>query len=91
MYRSPTGLTVIAVSSLLLVAHATDTHAQAASNDVIARCAQAVGQMKFDGWPADRNREMMIKACEHNGGEIPGAAQHSPVSLPQHHSRQHSQ
>ena len=38
--------------------------AQSFSGDVIARCNQAVGQMKFEGWPADRNREMMMLSCE---------------------------
>ena len=56
--------------------------ASAQSPDVMARCNQAVGQMKFEGWPADRNREMMMSACQHNGGVIPGAQQESPVSLP---------
>ena len=50
--------------------------------DLIARCTQAVGKMKFEGWPADRNREMMMLACEQNGGAVPGAQQESPVSLP---------
>ena len=30
---------------------------------------------------ADRNREMMMSACQHNGGVVPGAQQESPVSL----------
>ena len=55
--------------------------AQSASPEVMARCNQAVGQMKFEGWPADRNREMMMSACQHNGGAVPGAQQESPVSL----------
>ena len=56
--------------------------AQNVSADVMARCNQAVGQMKFEGWPADRNREMMMSACQNNGGVIPGALQEAPVSLP---------
>lgn len=51
------------------------------SADVMARCNQAVGQMKFEGWPADRNREMMMAACQHNGGVVPGAQQDSPAAL----------
>ena len=47
--------------------------AQSFSGDVIAQCTRAVGQMKFEGWPADRNREMMMLSCEANGGVIPGA------------------
>jgi hypothetical protein len=62
--------------------------AQSASADVMARCNQAVGQMKFEGWPADRNREMMMSACLHNGGVVPGAQQESPVSLPRNPARQ---
>jgi len=48
-------------------------HAQSASNDVMTRCMQSVGQMKFEGWPADRNRDMMMLACQSNGGVVPGA------------------
>ena len=55
--------------------------AQSFSGDVIAQCTRSVGQMKFEGWPADRNREMMMLACEQNGGAVPGARQEAPVSL----------
>jgi len=37
--------------------------------------------MRFEGWPADRNREMMMNACQQNGGVIPGAQQDSPAAL----------
>ena len=57
--------------------------ASAQSPGVMARCNQAVGQMKFEGWPADRNREMMMLACQHGGGAVPGAQQERPASLPQ--------
>ena len=49
--------------------------AQRINEDVMAKCNQAVGQMKFEGWPADRNREMMMAACQHAGGNIQGAQQ----------------
>lgn len=55
--------------------------AQSVSSDVVARCAQAVGAIKFEGWPADRNRDMMMLACQSNGGTIPGAHEEKPVSL----------
>ena len=61
--------------------------AQGFTGDVIARCNQAVGQMKFEGWPADRNREMMMLACQNNGGAVPGAQQESPVALPRNAPR----
>ena len=60
--------------------------AQRINEDVMAKCNQAVGQMKFEGWPADRNREMMMAACQHAGGIVPGAQgaqqqQERPASL----------
>jgi hypothetical protein len=61
--------------------------AQTYSNDVMTRCNEAVGQMKFDGWPGDRNREMMMLACQRHGGNIPGAQnpqEQKPASLPRH-------
>jgi hypothetical protein len=57
-------------------------NAQPAGNDVIARCAQVVGQYKFEGYPAERNRDMMMLACQSNGGSIPGTSAEKPVSLP---------
>ncbi len=69
--------------------------AQNYSPEVMTRCQQLVGQMKFDGWPADRNRDMMMASCEMNGGQIPGAAPegrpaslqhaHHPAAVPSHH------
>jgi hypothetical protein len=59
--------------------------AETYSNDVMTHCNEAVGQMKFEGWPADRNREMMMLACQRHGGAIPGAQnpqEQKPVSLP---------
>ena len=72
--------TAILVSTLALPLGAAS--AQNFSNDVITRCTQAVGQYKFEGWPADRNRDMMMLACQSNGGSIPGANAEKPVSLP---------
>ena len=66
-------LTAAIFAASLVTAFAGSANAQAIPNDVIARCNQSVGQMKFEGWPADRNREMMMSACQHNGGAIPGA------------------
>ncbi len=63
--------------------------AQGGGADLMARCNQAVGQMKFEGWPADRNREMMMSACLHNDGAIPGAQQEAPVALRHAPARRH--
>jgi hypothetical protein len=64
----------------------TAAYAQRFDESVMRSCNEQVGQMKFEGWPADRNREMMMSACQNNGGTIPGAgATHeSNVSLPNH-------
>jgi hypothetical protein len=75
-------LITTALLTTLALPFAGNASAQGVNADVMARCNQAVGQMKFEGWPADRNREMMMSACQHNGGVIPGAIQESPVSLP---------
>ncbi len=62
--------------------------AQNLSPGVMEHCAQIVGQMKFEGWPADRNKDMMMNSCEMNGGQIPGVAQQEgPASLHQTHHR----
>jgi len=63
--------------------------AQNYSPDMMEHCAQIVGQMTFEGWPADRNKEMMMSSCEMNGGQIPGApSRESPASL--HHTHHHA-
>ena len=83
----PTTITTLVVTlPLSFLALAGTAQAQNFSNDVVAHCAQAVAPMKFEGWPADRNREMMMLACESNGGHIPGMPQGSPVSLSRHHA-----
>lgn len=67
--------------------------AQNYSPDVMKHCAQIVGHMTFEGWPADRNKEMMMSSCEMNGGQVPGApSQESPASLQHthHHATAHS-
>ena len=58
---------------MLLLLLGASASAQPFSNDVMTSCNHNVGQMKFDGWPADRNREMMMSACQHNGGVVPGS------------------
>jgi hypothetical protein len=63
--------------------------AQSYSPEVMTSCQQAVGQMKFEGWPADRFREMTMSACQHNGGLMPGGQQQQqPASLPRQPARQ---
>jgi hypothetical protein len=85
MHRLSTRVITLAAGlSVLFIALERTAQAQNFSNDAIAHCAQVVGQIKFEGWPADRNREMMMLACESNGGQIPGATQGSSVSLPRH-------
>ena len=77
----------VALAAVLSIPLGLPGHALAAnySPDVMRRCDQVVGQMKFDGWPADRNREMMMSSCEMNGGQVPGTAEGSPVSLQHAH------
>lgn len=77
------------LATVLATPFAGSASAQSYSPEVMTRCQQAVGQMKFEGWPADRNREMMMMACQHNGGLIPGGQkQEQPVSLPRQPARQ---
>lgn len=64
-------------------------NAQRVNEDTMRRCNEAVGQMKFEGWPADRNREMMMAACQNKGGVIPGAQQESPAALQHKTSKRH--
>src|SRR5690349_20161864 len=66
-------LTAAIFAASLVTLFAGSASAQPFDNDVMTRCNQSVGAMKFDGWPADRNREMMMSACQHNGGAVPGA------------------
>ena len=70
MRCSPT-IFCVAVTAFLSVVQ--PAHAARFSSAVMQRCADTVGQMKFDGWPADRNRDMMMRACQANGGTIPGS------------------
>ena len=64
--------------------------AQSFSNDVMTRCHQSVGQMKFEGWPGDRFRDMMMLSCQHNNGVVPGGQpqQQQPASLNRQPARQ---
>jgi hypothetical protein len=78
-------LTAATLAVTLAMPFAGSANAQNPSNDVMTRCNQAVGQMKFEGWPGDRNREMMMLACQSHGGAIPGAqnqVEQKPVALP---------
>lgn len=81
-------LLTTAIVAITLAAPLIDrANAQSPSNDVMTRCNQTVGQYKFEGWPGDRNREMMMLACQSHGGAIPGAenqAEQKPVALPRH-------
>ena len=79
-YSLATAILVSALASTSVLPLGT-ANAQTASNDVMARCAQVVGKMKFEGWPADRNRDMAMLACQSNGGSIPGTTEEKPVSL----------
>jgi hypothetical protein len=77
-------ITTALLTTALALPLAGNASAQRINEDVMTRCNQAVGQMKFEGWPADRNREMMMAACHHAGGNIPGTGaqqQESPASL----------
>ena len=86
-------LTTVLLATALTAPLIGSAAAQSYGNDVVTRCIQAVGQMKFEGWPADRNRDMMMLACQSNGGIIPGAQnpqEQRPVSLPRRGpARQH--
>ena len=85
-------LTTTLLATALALPLAGTASAQRVNEDVMAKCNQAVGQMKFEGWPADRNREMMMAACHHAGGNVPGAQgaqQERPVALPQKAQKAH--
>jgi hypothetical protein len=74
-------LTTTLLATALALPLAGTASAQRINEDVMSRCNQSVGQLKFEGWPADRNREMMMAACRHAGGIVPGAQQERPASL----------
>ena len=74
-------LTTTLLTAALALPLAGNASAQRINEDVMTRCNQALGGMKFEGWPADRNREMMMLACQHNGGVVPGAQQEQPAAL----------
>ena len=74
MFSPSTKITTFATGLFLSVAVLGGTaQAQNVSNDVVARCAQIVGTMKFEGMPAERNQDMATRACHSNGGRISGA------------------
>jgi len=66
-------LTAAIFAAGFVTAFAGNASAQRFSDDVMTRCSQTIGQIKFDGYEADRNREMMMSACQVNGGAVPGA------------------
>ena len=82
-------ITTALLTTALALPLAGNASAQSVSPEVMARCNQAVGQMKFEGWPADRNRDMMMLACQSNVGSIPGATEEKPVSLHRGSARHH--
>jgi hypothetical protein len=71
----PSTFAVAAFAAGIALAGMSTAHAQYYNNDVVAHCARQVSQFKFEGFPADRNRDMMMLACEQNGGTVPGAVQ----------------
>ena len=74
MFTPSTKITTFATGLFLSVAALGGTaQAQNVSNDVVARCHQIVGTMKFEGMPGERNQDMMTRACQSGGGRIPGA------------------
>jgi len=75
MFSPSTKITTFATGLFLSVAALGGTaQAQNVSNDVVARCHQIVGTMKFEGMPGERNQDMMTRACQSSGGRIPGGA-----------------
>jgi hypothetical protein len=74
MFSSSTKITTLAAGLFLSVATLGGTaQAQAVHDDVVARCSQIVGAMKFEGWPAERNQDTMTRICHSSGGRMPGA------------------
>jgi len=81
-YRIFAAVAAVMLASPLVGTASAQTH----SPETMSSCNQAVGQMKFEGWPADRMREMMMNSCLSNNGVIPGAQpqrEEKPVSLKQ--------
>jgi len=74
MFSSSTKLTTSRRRPFLSVATFGGTaQAQNVSNDVVARCSQIVGTMKFEGMPAERNQDTIMRVCQSNSGHLPGA------------------
>jgi len=78
--RTLLALTLLSTAFALPLAGS--ANAQAYSDALMKQCSEAAGQFKFEGYPSERNRDLMTKACLANGGTIPGAAVEKPVSLP---------
>ena len=78
-------LILAALSAAVLLGGTGVANAQYYSDNVVARCSQAIGQFKFEGYPAERNQNMMLLACEQNGGTVPGTPQETrPAALHPH-------
>ena len=80
-YTLAVAMVATTLASPLLVGAAS---AQNHPPETMSRCNQAVGEMKYEGWPADRMREMMMNSCLNNHGAIPGAQtrnEQKPASL----------
>jgi hypothetical protein len=73
--------TIHHIAVLAAVGLATPAAAQAYHPDVMARCAQTVGQTKFDGMPAERNHDVTMRACMAHGRTIPGSGEERPAAL----------
>ena len=74
MFSSSTKITTLAAGLFLSVATLGGTaQAQAVNDDVVARCSQIVGTMKFEGMPAERNQDTVMRVCHSTGGRMPGA------------------
>jgi hypothetical protein len=74
MFSSSAKITTLAAGLFLSVATLGGTaQAQTVSDDVVARCSQIIGTMKFEGQPAERNQDTTMRVCHSNGGRMPGA------------------
>ena len=81
MFTPSTKITTFATGLFLSVAALGGTaQAQNVGSDVVARCHQIVGTMKFEGMPGERNQDMMTRACQSGGGRIPGAPAETQVT-----------
>ena len=83
MFSPSTKVTTLATGLFLSVAALGGTaQAQTVGDDVVARCSQTVGTMKFEGMPAERNQDTMVRVCQSNGGRLPGAPAEAQLTKP---------